>query len=301
MPGDVAATLDGLVVAGFRRHYAVRVGDATTIDCVLKGRSMVLACGDRVRVALVAGGGAIEAVLPRASLLYRSDGFREKLIAANVTQIVGVVAPDIAADLELVHRWAVAAEAERCRFVVAANKADLPGFDTLLERLAPIAALGYEVVSLSAKRDATPLARFVERERSVLIGQSGMGKSTILNALVPAALARTRDVSDALGTGRHTTSETTLYPFGDGGDAWIVDSPGMKVFGLAHLAPAEIAKAFRDIEPFIGACRFRDCRHDAEPGCAVRAAVERGEIAPFRVALLHALTRASKAARAPGR
>lgn len=301
MPDPLARLVDGVVVAAYRRHFAVLFDDGATIDCVLKGRSTALACGDRVQVARVAGGGAIEAVLPRSSLLYRSDAFKERLIAANVTQVVGVVAPDIGVDLELVHRWAIAAQAEQCRFVIAANKSDLPGFDTLLERLAPLRALGYPAIALAAKRNATPLAETLAGERTVLIGQSGMGKSTILNAVVPGAAARTREVSSALRTGRHTTSETALYPLPDDADAWIVDSPGMKVFGLAHLAPDSIAHAFRDIAPFLGQCRFRDCRHESEPGCAVQAAVARGEVAPYRLALLQSLVRESKAARAPGR
>jgi ribosome biogenesis GTPase len=298
---DRVARVEGVVIAAYRRHFAVRIDSGETLDCVMKGRSSTLACGDRVRIARVTGGGAIEAVLPRASLLYRSDAFKERLIAANVTQVVGVVAPDVAVDLDLVHRWTIAAEAERCRFVIAANKCDLPESDRLLARLAPFVDLGYPVVALAAKRDASPLAPYFSRMRSVLIGQSGMGKSTILNAVVPGAAARTRDVSSALGAGRHTTSETTLYPLPGDDAAWIVDSPGMKVFGLAHLVPGAIVHAFRDIAPLVGQCRFRDCRHDAEPGCAVQAAVARGDIPPYRVALLHALVRESESARAPGR
>jgi ribosome biogenesis GTPase len=301
VPERVARSVEGVVVAAYRRHFAVRTDGGASLDCVMKGRSSALACGDRVRIARVHGGGAIESVLPRTSLLYRSDAFKEKLIAANVTQVVGVVAPDVAVDLELVHRWTIAAEAQRCRFVIAANKSDLPGFDRLLGRLAAFVDLGYPVVALAAKRDASPLLPCFTGMRSVLIGQSGMGKSTILNAVVPGAAARTRDVSSALGAGRHTTSETTLYPLSGDDAAWIVDSPGMKVFGLAHVAPGAIVDAFRDIVPLVGQCRFRDCRHDAEPGCAVQAAVARGEIAPYRVALLHALVRESEAARAPGR
>lgn len=301
MPDRVASSVDGVVVAAYRRHFAVRSEGGDTLDCVMKGRSTALACGDRVRVARITGGGAIESVLPRTSLLYRSDAFKERLIAANVTQVIGVVAPDVAVDLDLVHRWSIAAETERCRFVIAANKRDLPGFDRVLERVEPLRKLGYPVVALAAKRDPSPLAPYFRGMRSVLIGQSGMGKSTILNAVVPGAAARTREVSAALGAGRHTTSETTLYPLPGSDHEWIVDSPGMKVFGLAHVAPDAIASAFRDIAPLIGRCRFRDCRHDAEPDCAVQAAVARGEIAPYRLALLHALVRESKAAREPRR
>jgi ribosome biogenesis GTPase len=291
----------GLVVSCRRRHFIVRLDGGETVPCVLKGRAATLACGDRVHVAPAAGGGAIEAVMPRTSLFYRSDAFKEKLIAANVTQIIGVVAPDLALDEELISRWTVAAEAEGCRFVLAANKSDLPGFEILLARLLPWATLGYPIVPLAAKRDATPLVPWLEGERTVLIGQSGMGKSTILNAIAPHAAAKTAEISAALSAGRHTTSNSTLYPLpAERGGGWIVDSPGIKAFGLAHLAPDAIAYAFVELRPFLGHCRFRDCRHDREPGCGVQDAVEAGKVAPHRVALLHELTAASVAARTPG-
>lgn len=292
----------GLVVAAWRRHFAVRLdAGAEEIDCVLKGRRTVVACGDRVEVERVAGGGAIVAVEPRSSLLYRSDAFREKVLAANVTQVVGVVAPDLALDENLLNRWMVAAELERCRFVLCANKADLPDFPALRARLAPYRHLGYTVVECAAKRSVDALEAHVRDERSVLIGQSGMGKSTILNALVPHADARIGEVSEALGTGRHTTTEATLYPLAKDAGAWIVDSPGMKVFGLAHADPDALPEAFVEMRPLIGTCRFRDCRHDREPGCAIRAAVDDGRIAPQRLALLHALQAEVKAARDPAR
>jgi ribosome biogenesis GTPase len=293
---------EGLVVACRRRRFTVRMDDGKTVDCVLKGRAMGLACGDRVTVATVAGGGAIEAVAERRSLVYRSDAFREKLVAANVTLICGVVAPGITADLELVHRWTIAAEAEGCAFALAANKADLPDFPALLARLEPLARLGYPIVELAAKRDATPLLPWLAGAHTVLIGQSGMGKSTILNALAPGADAKTAPVSAALATGRHTTSHSTLHLLpAERGDGWIVDSPGMKAFGLAHVAPEDLPRAFVEIRPFLGRCRFRDCRHQREPGCAVREAVDAGLVARHRLALLHELVAASVAARAPGR
>ena len=292
----------GLVTASRRRHYAVRLDNGESLECVLKGRSTMLACGDRVRVARMAGGGSIEAVDPRTTLLYRSDQFQEKLIAANVTQVIGVVAPDLAVDEELVNRWIVGAEAQGCRFVLAANKSDQPDFGSLLARLKPFATLGYALVSLSATRDVAPLLPFLHDHRTVLIGQSGMGKSTILNAVAPHANAKTAEISEALFAGRHTTSQSTLYPLpANIGEGWIVDSPGLKVFGLAHVAPETIADAFVEIRPLLGHCRFRDCRHDREPGCAVREAVERGEVAPHRVALMHRLIRESTAVRDPAR
>ncbi len=297
-----AALEDGLVTASRRRHYAVLLDTGETQECLLKGRSTMLACGDRVRVARAAGGASIEAVLPRTALFFRSDTFKEKLIAANVTQVIGVVAPDLGVDEELVNRWIVAAEAQSCRFVLVANKSDKPDFAGLLARLAPFAALGYTVVPMAAKLDVAPLLPLLRGERTVLVGQSGMGKSTILNAIAPHAMAKTAEISEALYTGRHTTSQSTLYtlPAASGG-GWIVDSPGLKVFGLAHLAPEAIPDAFVEIRPLLGRCRFRDCRHDREPGCAVWQAVEAGTVAAHRVALMRRLVAESHAARAPGR
>jgi ribosome biogenesis GTPase len=294
-PPPPSGQLEGRVVSAHRRHFLVGLDADETLSCVLRGRSATLACGDRVRVSRIAGGGVIETVLPRSTLLYRSDAFKEKLIAANVDQIVGVVAPDLSLNEELVHRWSVAASALDCRFVVAANKADLPGFAALLERLAPLAAMGHTVVPVSAKRDIAPLLPWFAGRHSVLIGQSGMGKSTLLNAVAPAAIAKTAAVSEALATGRHTTTHSTLYVLpATLGDSWIVDSPGLKAFGLAHLDRDDIIGAFAEFRSCHGQCRFRDCRHDAEPGCAFRAAVAAGRAAPYRLQLLRTLVAESE-------
>jgi len=293
---------EGLVVACRRRNFAVALPNGEMVDCVLKGRATMLACGDRVRIARAMGGGVIESVAPRTSLFYRSDAFHEKLIAANVTQVCGVAAPGLSLDEELIHRWSIAAEAQACRFILAANKSDLPGFDELLARLEPFARLGYKIVELSATIDVSPLSPWLAGQKTALIGQSGMGKSTILNAIAPAAGAKTADVSEALATGRHTTSNSTLHllpaAFGDG---WIVDTPGLKAFGLAHIEPLAIAHAFVELRPFLESCRFRDCQHRSEPGCAVQDAVADGRMAPHRLALLHELVAASAHARRPGR
>jgi ribosome biogenesis GTPase len=298
--GDAPAREAGIVTAAQRRHYDVELEGGGVLACVLKGRSTQIAVGDRVEVTRVSGGGVIESVAPRTNLVYRSDAFRQKLLAANVTQIMGVVAPDLTLDEELIHRWMIAAEALPCRFVVVANKTDLPDFDTLRERLAPVAALGYTVVEMSAQHDATPVLRWLANMHTVLVGQSGMGKSTLINALVPGAGARTTDVSTSLQTGRHTTTSTALYRLPTlGADAWIVDSPGMKAFGLAHLDPDRIAASFVEVRPLLGHCRFRNCRHDREPGCVVQEAVAAGRIAPHRIALLHSLMADAKGARDP--
>ena len=292
------AAAHGLVVAAFRRRFLVDLDAGGTIECVLKGRTTMLACGDRVEVERTAGAGVITAAAPRQSLFYRSDAFREKLIAANVTQVLGVVAPDVPVDEHLLNRWIVAAETERCRFVLVVNKADLPRAAAFADRFSPYASLGYAVVAVSAHRDVSPLARWVRGEHSVVIGQSGMGKSTLINALAPDAQARVGAISEALRSGRHTTSSAMLYRLPDG-EGWLVDSPGMKVFGLAHCAPDALADAFVELRDVTGRCRFRDCRHEREPDCAVQAAVAAGRVAPQRVALLQALLREARKVRDP--
>ena len=141
---------------------------------------------------------------------------------------------------------------------------------------------------VSALGDVTSLAARVRGERSVIIGQSGMGKSTLINALLPSADARTGELSKALRSGRHTTTSAALYRCEDG---WVVDSPGMKVFGLAHCTPEAIAHAFVELRDLVTQCRFRDCRHDHEPSCAVQLALAEGRVAPQRVVLLRELLR----------
>ena len=278
----------GLVTSTHRRHFAVALDDGPTVMCVLRGRESMVACGDRAEVDVSAGGdGVITRILPRASLCFRSDAHREKLVAANVTQVLGMVAPDPPFDDELVHRWTIAAESSGCRFILIANKSDLPRFGALAPRLASFAALGYTVVTVSARDNARELAPLLANQRSVLVGQSGMGKSTLINALLPGAAAKIGDVSVALQTGRHTTTQTTLYRLD--ATSWIVDSPGMQEFGLAHLDADQIAHAFVELRPLLGHCRFRNCRHDVEPGCAVQDAVERGEVLPWRVELMRQL------------
>ena len=288
----------GLVVAAHRRHYAVALDNGRTLDCVLKGRDTVLACGDRVDVESTPTGNVIVHVAERDSLLYRSDAFKQKVIAANVTQVAGVVAGDVPVDERLLNRWIVAAETQRCRFLLIANKADLPGADAFAARFDQYRDLGYPVAQVSARRDVAPLRRWLHGRRTVLIGQSGMGKSTLVNALVPDALAKVGAISDALRSGRHTTTSTSLYKL-PGDDGWIVDSPGMKVFGLAHCDADTIVGAFVELRELGTHCRFRNCRHAGEPGCAVTHAVEMGRVNVERVALLHALLEEAERAREP--
>jgi ribosome biogenesis GTPase len=182
------------------------------------------------------------------------------------------------------------------RAFIVLNKSDLAGpAEAMRARLAPFVRAGYPVVELSARRDVSPLRGPLAGEATVLIGQSGMGKSTIVNALVPGAGAATREISRFLDSGRQTTSATRLYRLDE--RTAVVDSPGVEAFGLAHLSAAEIERGFPEIAALAGRCRFGDCRHRAEPGCAVRAAADSGAIAARRLELLHRILDAEAATR----
>jgi ribosome biogenesis GTPase len=228
----------------------------------------------------------------RTTLLYRSDRARQKLVAANVTQVVIVVAPVPTFSEDLVNRCVAAAEHGGMAALIALNKVDLPEAPAALDALEPYRRLGYRLVALSAKRDLDPLVPHLKGKTSVLVGQSGMGKSTIINGLLPAAAVRVAEISAALDSGRHTTTYTRLYHLDAA--SHVIDSPGMQAFGLHHLDASALEHAFVEFRPWLGQCRFRDCRHVTEPGCAIAAACKRGEISERRLASYRGLVRDKK-------
>lgn len=280
--------LHGLIVAAHGKRYDVELADGNVVSCVTRGKKSELACGDRVGIKSTGPNeGVVEDFLPRSSLLYRSNEYRKKLLAANVTQIIIVLAAKPSFYPELVDRCLAAAEAEGIRPLILLNKADLPESTDALQKLRLYEQLGYQVLPLSAKQDISSLMPYLYGQTSVLVGQSGMGKSTIINALLPQAHVRTGDISSALDSGKHTTTAARLYHLD--GNSQLIDSPGLQEFGLAHLTPDQIEHAFVEFRPYLGKCRFNDCHHRSEPGCALHPAVESGAIAERRLACYHQL------------
>lgn len=283
-------TAEGIVIAAHGRHYVVAPDDAAPVlQCFPRGKKSEIAVGDRVRFAArSANQGVILDILPRRNLLYRSDQYKSKLFAANLDQLMIVLATEPHFSEDLIGRAMVAADAHGLGVLIILNKVDVTAALPLARaRLAPYQALGYPVIETSAGSapDATAalLAPHLAGRSTLLLGQSGMGKSTLVNALVPGALAATREISAALHSGKHTTTFTRRYALADGGS--LLDSPGFQEFGLHHLSEGELERAFAEFRPLLGKCRFYNCRHLHEPGCALLEAVADGRIAPARHAL----------------
>jgi ribosome biogenesis GTPase len=280
----------GLVIGAHGRHYVIELEDGALLHCHPRGKKSALACGDRVEVQPTGREhGVIESIMPRSSLLYRSDEHREKIIAANVTQVAVVVAARPSFYEELLIRCLVAAENQRLRALIVLNKADLVEETAKVAReLESYTALGYAVIALSAKLDIAPLRLWLAGQTSVLVGQSGMGKSTIIKALKPDASVKIGEISQRLDAGRHTTTSAAFYHLAR--DASLIDSPGMQTFGLHHLTQDELVDAFPEFRGLTGSCRFADCRHTVEPGCKIAAAVKTGAIRPQRLQVYRSLS-----------
>ena len=287
---------EGTVVAVFGRRYEVELASGERLDCVARARRHEADCGDRVGLRRTATGqGVIEEVLPRSSYLERADRVKRKAIAANADLLLVLVAVEPWFSDEFVARVLLLAGAARMDGLIVLNKVDLPAADAARDRLKPFAAAGAEVIEIAARpraADGTRLDHGLHlealRERlrgrsTVLVGQSGMGKSSLVNALSPGANAATGDISHSLGSGRHTTTFSCLYRLDP--DTTLIDCPGMQEVGLANLDFPTLVAGFAEFEPLLGSCRFRDCRHDREPGCAIHKAADEGRIDPRRLEL----------------
>lgn len=284
--GHNPSPYEGLIVASHGRHYTVEMADGSLRKCFPRGKKAGAAVGDRV---LIEPQGAVEGViarqLERRNLLYRSDEMRTKLFAANVDLLLIVVAVEPAFSDELIGRALVATRSAGIEPLVILNKVDLLSLlPTAQARIEKLRHLGLKVLELSAldtEQVNAKLLPLLKGRTALLLGQSGMGKSTLLNALIPKALAPTQEHSVALDAGKHTTTSTRLYHLPDGsGD--LIDSPGFQNFGLSHLSAGNIERGFPEFEALLGECRFYNCTHLHEPGCGILSALENGTIARER-------------------
>ena len=288
--------LKGRVIAAHGRHYTVEIEDGTLIKCFPRGKKNDAAVGDVVLISPQGQDeGALETILARKNLLYRSDESRSKQFAANVDQLLIVIAVEPPFSDDLLGRALAGAWSADITPIILLNKVDLTeGMPAALERLAPFRSLGVPIIEICA-RDPVNVHNHVlpllKDKTSLLLGQSAMGKSTLLNTLVPLAQAATKEHSVALGAGRHTTTSTRLYHLPEGGGD-LIDSPGFQGFGLLHLSREEIERGFPEFNEHREHCRFYNCTHQHEPGCGVLAALARQDINPARHALYVRLVQA---------
>lgn len=290
----------GLVVASYGKRYEVELADKSRISCVTRGKKNDLACGDHVIIKMTATAeGVVESSLARTSLLYRSNAIKSKILASNVTQIVIVLATQPSFYEALLNRCLIAAEAANIAPLIVLNKCDLPDIDNAKSKLKLYSDLGYQVVHLSALQDIDIIRQYLANHQSVLVGQSGMGKSTIINSLLPNVNVRTQEISTVLDSGKHTTTATHLYHLDAFGftepssltkPSSLIDSPGLQEFGLNHLSNEQIELAFREFRPYLGKCRFNNCSHSHEPDCAVLNAVKTDKISSVRLGFYQQLS-----------
>jgi ribosome biogenesis GTPase len=283
---------EGRVVVSYSQDSIVEDAAGTLHRCTARRSIGKPYCGDYVRFSEQPGGKAIEEILPRRNLVARPNYRNElKPFAANVDLMVIVVAVKPPFERILVDRYLVLAEQLEIQPLIWLNKLDLAGDDrpALLASLEVYKLLGYDVLagSIRTGEGMDALQALFRDNTGILVGQSGVGKSSLIQRLVPDLDLRIGALSEASGLGRHTTTETTLYHLPGSGD--LIDSPGIRTLRLGHLSSEQIAQGFVELRQHIGQCRFTDCRHGKEPDCAVRAAVEHGDIDSARLESFHTL------------
>jgi ribosome biogenesis GTPase len=278
----------GLVVTGHGRHYVIETPEGRRLTCHPRGKKSDCVVGDRVRWMPTAGAdeGVIEHVEPRRNLLFRQDDWKTKSFAANLDQLLVLVAAEPVFSESQLARALVAAESAAIPARIVLNKSDLPSIAAARERLVPYATMGVPVheVALKAKpaESRAALMPLLDGRASFVLGPSGTGKSTLINLLAPDAGAAVGEISAALNSGRHTTTTTRWYWLDGRRRSALIDSPGFQEFGLRQVEPQQLALLMPDIRTAASACRFYNCTHLHEPGCGVLAAVAAGTIGASR-------------------
>ena len=282
-----ADTLDlGLIVTGYGRHYIVETPDGERIICHPRGKKSDCVVGDRVRWQATGDEGVIEKVEPRRNLLFRQDEWKTKSFASNLDQILVMVAGEPVFSESQLARALIAAESAGITARILLNKADLPQIAAARERLKPYAAMGYDVLEVALKtrpdeaRDI--LGELLANQATLVLGPSGTGKSTLINLLAPDAKAQVGEISQALNSGRHTTTTTQWYWLDAERRSALIDSPGFQEFGLRQITPQSLPGLMPDLREGAEHCRFYNCTHLHEPGCGVQAALARGDISEHR-------------------
>lgn len=269
----------GLIVANHGRHFWVESPDGERRICHSRGKKSQGVVGDRVLWQASGHEGTIERIGDRRNLFYRQDELRTKSFAANLDQILILIAAEPVFSNKQLSRALIAAEAAGIAPLIALNKADLvESFTQAWEWLAPYRRMGYTVCPLTLRQAAdtnrATLMPLMAGKTTLVLGPSGAGKSTLINLLKPGALAQTGEISQALGSGKHTTTSTTWYWIDDARTTAVIDSPGFQEFGLHHLDPARLANYMPDLHAHAGNCKFYNCSHLHEPGCGVILAMK---------------------------
>lgn len=294
---SLGAQQEGLIISRFGQHADVEAQDGIVYRCNIRRTITSLVTGDVVvwRPGTAINNekinGVIEAVHNRRSVLTRPDFYDGiKPIAANIDQVLIVTAILPEFSTAILDRYLVAVEDTELCPVIVMNKCDLLDSEqrqSIQTQLNNYEALGYKILYVSNKTQngIKNLQKQLSDRTSIFVGQSGVGKSSLVNSLLPEAQVLTQEVSENSGLGQHTTTAARLYHFDCGGQ--LIDSPGIREFSLWHLEPQRIAWCFTEFRNYLGACKFRDCRHDSDPGCALQAAVEKGEIKQERLNSYH--------------
>ena len=271
----------GLVVASHGRHVWVETPQGHRLICHPRGKKSQSVVGDQVLWQASEDEGTIEKVQPRKNLFYRQDEIRTKSFAANLDQILILIAAEPEFSENQLVRALIAAEAEQIRPIIALNKSDLAGpFGRAWSRLQVYASMGYTLLPLALRPNIPDRAGIQELEdllrgkTTLILGPSGAGKSTLINRLVPDANVLTNSISIALNSGKHTTTSTSLYWVDSERTTAVIDSPGFQEFGLNHIAPMQLAKLMPDMQAHASNCKFYNCSHLHEPGCGVLAALQ---------------------------